>query len=108
MNRDVYATQGSNASSIGILQARAQSLSANAAGGTRSISLVREVTGQTGEGYLHSMLSSGKPQLLLSVAGDWLRRSGDCRRLRACAASAGVAAAWRVGDWPRAKQFLKV
>lgn len=58
------------------------------------------------EGYLRSMLASGKPQLLVSVAQGLL--SSEDRATRLHAGAAGVAAAWRLCNWPHVGQFLEV
>lgn len=60
------------------------------------------------EGYLRSMLASGKPQLLVSVAQGLLQLAGGDDAMRLHAGAAGVAASWRLCNWPCVRSFLQV
>lgn len=57
--------------------------------------------------FLRSLLLAGRPQLLLAVADSWAA-GAETRAHAFQAAAAGVAAAWRCGEWGSLDRFLRV
>lgn len=57
--------------------------------------------------FLQSLLLAGRPQLLMSVADSWVS-GAETREHAFQAAAAGVAAAWRCGEWSSLDRFLRV
>eukprot|EP00892_Ulva_mutabilis_P006464 jgi/Ulvmu1/418/UM001_0425.1 len=95
MHAAVEDTQGAAARAAGTL--------GGAAPGARQLQLL----GAEREDFLRSLLLAGRPQLLMAVADSWV--AGAEQRAHACqAAAAGIAAAWRCGEWTVLDRFLRV
>lgn len=82
---------------------RAAAALSGAGPGTRQ----QQLLGAEREDFLRSLLLADRPQLLMAVADSWV--AGAEQRSHAYqAAAAGIAAAWRCGEWSSLDRFLRV